>query len=186
MSILKKSLAIALISAAALALIIWTTTSFEFRSPYFAFLANWLIMSWVALIGQISNLPLLPREYYEIKKFERSGKLYERFGIVWFKKIVRREPFSIFSPKLKLPREKTPASLKSLENEMRKVETSHIFIFILVLPLIGYALLMRWYDSAAWLTLFNILFNGYPVLLQRYNRVKLKGLMNSTLNASQP
>jgi hypothetical protein len=178
MSTLKKSLAIALISAAALALITWTINSFEFRSPLFAFLVNWLVLSWVALIGQISNLHLLPREYYEIKKFERSGKIYERLGIVWFKKIVRRGPFSILSPKLKLPREKTPASLKSLENEMQKIETSHVFIFILVLPLAGYALSMHWYDAAAWLTLFNILFNGYPVLLQRYNRAKLKELIN--------
>lgn len=109
MNILKKSLAITLFSAIALALIIWTINSFEFRSPFFAFLINWLIMSWVALIGQNLNMPLLPKEYYEIKKFERTGKIYEQFGVVWFKKIVRRGPFSIFSPSLKLPTEKLRA-----------------------------------------------------------------------------
>ena len=31
-------------------------------------------------------------------------------------------------------------------------------------------------DSAVWLAVFNIVFNAYPVMLQRYNRLRLQRL----------
>jgi hypothetical protein len=40
--------------------LIWVFVPFEFRSPIFAFLINWLIMSWVAIMGQLIIFPSLP------------------------------------------------------------------------------------------------------------------------------
>jgi hypothetical protein len=181
MSILKKILWLIFVTGVALALIIWTFVSFAFRSPIFAFLVNWLIMSWVAVMGQLVTFPLFPSAYYEIKPFERTGRFYERIGVHLFKKVVRRGPFSVFSPTLRLPAKKTTSALKYLENEMRKAETSHAAIFLLILLLVGYALFRGWWDAVAWLLLFNILFNGYPVLLQRYNRLKIQELIGHDL-----
>lgn len=174
----KKSLSLIAITGAAIALIVWVFVSFSFRSPIFAFLINWLIMSWVAILGQFVNFPSFALTYYEIKPFEQSGRVYERLGISLFKKMVRRGPFSIFSPTLRFPAQKTALTLRNLENEMRKAETSHLAIFFMVLVLVIYALFKGWFDAAAWLLLFNILFNGYPVLLQRYNRIKIQELIN--------
>jgi len=69
-----------------------------------AFLINWLAMSWVAIIGQVVRFSFAP-EYYGAKPFERTGRVYERLGIRLFKKLVRREPLSIFSPTLRFPKE---------------------------------------------------------------------------------
>ena len=185
MSILKKILWLIFVTGVALVLIIWIFVSFAFRSPIFAFLVNWLIMSWVAVMGQFVTFPLFPSAYYEIKPFERTGRFYERLGVHLFKKVVRGGLFSVFSPTLRFPAKKTTSALKYLENEMWKAETSHVAIFLLILLLVGYALFKGWWDAVAWLLLINILFNGYPVLLQRYNRIKIQDLINSGMTDSK-
>ena len=174
----KKSLSLIASTGAAIALIVWVFVSFSFRSPIFAFLINWLIMSWVAILGQFVTFPSFASTYYEIKPFEQSGRVYERLGISLFKKMVRRGPFSVFSPTLRFPAQRTAPALKNLENEMRKAETSHLIIFFIILLPIGYALFKGWLDAFVWLLLFDILFNGYPVMLQRYNRIKLQELID--------
>jgi hypothetical protein len=181
----KKLLSLITISGIALALIVWTFVSFDFRDPIFAFLINWLVMSWVALTGQFVTFPAFAPTYYEIKPFERSGKFYERLGIYLFKRIVRRGLLSVFSPTLRFPAKKTTPALRVLEDEMRKAETSHLVIFFIILLPIGYALFKGWFDAFAWLLLFNILFNGYPVMLQRYNRIKLQKLIHHGGDESQ-
>jgi hypothetical protein len=179
MAIFKKSLSLIAITGVAIALIVWVFVSFAFRSPIFAFLFNWLIMSWVAILGQIITFPSFTSSYYEIKPFEQSGQVYERLGIFLFKKMVRRGPFSVFSPTLRFPAQRTAPALKNLENEMRKAETSHTAIFFMVLLPVIYALFRGWFDAVAWLLLFNTLFNGYPIMLQRYNRIKIKEIIRT-------
>jgi hypothetical protein len=39
------------------------------------------------------------------------------------------------------------------------------------------ALLLRQLEFAAWLTLFKVLFDGYPVMPQGYSRLRLQPLM---------
>ena len=162
-------------TVAALALILWTVSSFGFRSPAFAFLINWLAMSWMAVIGQVANFSFAPR-YYEAKPFEHAGQVYERLGIRLFKKLVRRGPLSIFSPTLRFPKEITVSASQNLLDEMRQAETGHAIVFVLVLLFAGYVALKGWLDAVAWMLLFNILINGYPIMLQRYNRIKLQEL----------
>jgi hypothetical protein len=109
----KKLPSLIVITAGTLALIVWVFVSFEFRSPTFAFLINWLVMSWVAMLGQFVTFPSLAPAYYEIKPFEQAGKFYERLGIRLFKKMVRRGPFAIFSPTLRFPEKKTVPALEN-------------------------------------------------------------------------
>jgi len=157
-------------------LIVWSLYAFGFRSPIFALLANWLAMSWVAIASQAVYLPF-PSKYYDIKPFERTGRVYERLGIRLFKKVVGRGPLTIFSPTLRFPKGKIGSALRYLEHEMRKAETGHMFIFMLMLLATGYALVMAWFDAAGWILAFNVVFNGYPVMLQRYNRIRLGALI---------
>ena len=39
--------------------------------------------------------------------------------------------------------------------------------------------MLRWLDAAAWLMLFNVPLNAYPVMLQRYNRLRLDPLLKA-------
>jgi len=186
METLKKLLLFAVATVAAIALVLWTWDSFGFRSPVSAFLANWLAMSWIAIIGQVIHLSFAPG-YYRTRPFEGTGQVYERLGIRLFKRLVRRGPLSIFSPTLRFPKGKTVSALQGLESEMRKAETGHALIFALMLLFVGYGLLKGWLDAVAWMLLFNILVNGYPIMLQRYNRIKLQGLIQqqSTCGVTQ-
>jgi hypothetical protein len=46
-----------------------------------------------------------------------------------------------------------------------------------MLSFTGYALFRRWLDAVAWLLAFNVIINLYPIMLQRYNRIKLEALI---------
>ena len=176
MEILQRPLLFTIATIVAIVLLLWSLDSFGFRSPIFAFLVNWLVMSWVAVAGQVVHFSFAPG-YYTIKPFERTGQVYERLGIRLFKRLVRRGPLALFSPTLHLPRDKTVPALRKLETEMRKAETGHVLASLVTLLFAGYALLQGWFDAVAWLLAFNILINGYPVMLQRYNRMKLQELI---------
>jgi len=92
------------------------------RGPLVALLVNAFLMSQVAGVGRVAEIPM-PAGYFRLRSFERFA-FCERLGIRPFK-----------------------------------------------------ALLMRWFDAAAWLMAFNILGNGYPVMLQRYNRLRVEKLV---------
>src|SRR5512142_2951969 len=119
-------------------LVVWSLDSFGVRSPIFAFLLNWLAMSWVALAGQSLHFTL-PANYYAIRSFEQTGRIYERLGVRLFKRLVRRGPLAISSPTLRLPQDKTIAGLQRLDGEMRKAEAGHVIIFVLMLIFVIYA-----------------------------------------------
>lgn len=178
MGVLKKVLLFIVATIAAVFLIIWSLEAFGFRTAISAFLVNWLAMSWVAVAGQAVHFSL-PSRSYDIKAFERTGHVYEYLGIRRFKRLVRRGPLSIFSPTLRFPIEKTISGLRHLDDEMRKAETGHVFIFMLMLAFSGYALLRGWFDAVGWILAFNVIINGYPIMLQRYNRIKLEELIQS-------
>ena len=170
MQVIKKLVVITIATIALAFLVDWSADAFGFRSPVFAFLVNWLVMSWVAIMGQVLCFSFRSG-YYRIRPFESDGRLYERVGIRFFKRLVRRGPLSVLSPTLRFTGE--PGSLSELEVETRKAETGHLVILLVMLLMVGYALVKSWLDAAGWLLLFNVLFNGYPIMLQRYNRAKL-------------
>jgi hypothetical protein len=177
MDVFKKLVVFALATLAAVALILWSLDAFGFRSPVLALLLNWLAMSWVAIAGQAVHFSL-PQGYYAINTFERTGQLYERLGVRRFKRLVRRGPLAMFSPTLRFPKDRTIAALRHLDDEMRAAETGHVCIFMLMLLFISAALLRGWFDAVGWMLAFNIIINGYPVMLQRYNRIKLQELID--------
>ena len=178
MEVFKKPILFILATIVTIFLMVWSFDSFGFRSPVCAFLVNWLAMSWVAITAQVIHFSFAPR-YYDIKPFEQTGQVYERLGIRLFKRLVRRGPLSVFSPTLRFPKEKKISALRNLDSEMRKAETGHVLIFVLMLSFVSYALLRGWLDAVVWMLLFNIIINGYPIMLQRYNRIKLRELIQS-------
>ena len=140
MDVFKKLVMFALATIAAVYLILWSLDAFGFRCPVFALLLNWLAMSWVAIAGQAVHFSL-PQGYYSIKTFERTGQLYERMGVRWFKRLVRRGWLALFSPTLRFPNDRTIAALRHLDDERRTAETRHVYIFVPMLLFICDALL---------------------------------------------
>ena len=176
MKTVKQLVFFTIITIIGFALLRWVVQAFELRSPLFAFLVNWLVMTWIATGSEAIQVAFAPG-YYAIRPFEQSGRLYERLGIRMFKRLVRRGPLAILSLNLRLPPEKTIPALRRLESNMCNAETLHVLIFLIMFLFIGYTLFQGWLDAVGWLLFFNLLLNLYPVMLQRYNRIRLQALI---------
>ena len=176
MEILKKLMSFMAATIASIFFIALSLGSLGFRSLIFAFVVNWFVMAWIGALALVTNLSL-PSTYYVTRSFERTGQVYEHIGIRRVRRLLRRGPLSIFSATLRLPKEKTVPALLNLDNQMRKAEAVHTLAFIFMLVLAGYAAVNGWFDAVTWILLFDILINIYPIMLQRYNRIKLQALI---------
>ncbi len=151
-------------------------SEFGYRSPGFAFLANWLVMSAVAMLGGVGRVSaLFPAGYFDIKEWEASGRLYRVLGIRLFKRLLERGPFAALNPTIRY--EGNRRSLPQLASRMRDAEAAHGVVFGIVSLFGGAAVILGWWDSAVWMWVFNVVFNLYPILLQRYNRARLGRIM---------
>lgn len=151
------------------AVIVWGASVFGVRSAGFAFVVNWSAMCWMGIVSRIAQPPL-PESFFEIRRFERNGRLYELLGVRVVKWAVRRGPLHWFNPHLRLPAERTPEQLRRLEERMREPEAAHTWLFAAMVLISVHALARGWWEAAAWTMVFNVALNIYPVMLQRYNR----------------
>ena len=117
--------------------------------------------------------PRLPTCYHSLRGFERDGRLYEMLGIRFFKRLLRRGPLSVFNPDLHIPKEPTPDRVAHLDQRMRDAEASHFILLVASVGVVVHAAVRGWVAAACWTFVFDILVNGYPVMLQRYNRALL-------------
>jgi hypothetical protein len=156
----------------AVTLLVWSLSAFGPRAIAFAFLVVWLPMVWLGLVSRVV-VPRLPERYHALRGFERDGRLYELLGVRLVKRVLRRGPLAVFNPDLHLPAERTPRSLARLDQRMRDAEASHFILLIPTLGIVANAIVRRWWGAAGWTLLFDIFMNGYPVMLQRYNRALL-------------
>jgi Glycosyl-4,4'-diaponeurosporenoate acyltransferase len=156
----------------AVALLVWSLRSFGPRTIVFAFLVVWLPMAWLGLVSRVV-VPRLPVRYHTLRSFERDGHVYEVLGVGLVKRLLRRGPMAVFNPDLHLPTERSPNNIARLDQRMRDAEASHCILLILTLGVVANAIVRRWWGAAGWTLLFDILMNGYPVMLQRYNRALL-------------
>ena len=98
----------------------------------------------------------------------------------WFKRLLRRGPLAVFNPDLHLPADPSTANLAHLDQRMRDAEASHFILLVLTFGVVVHAAARGWWGAAGWVLLFDALVNGYPVMLQRYNR----GLLSRRFNLS--
>ncbi|MFP3908093.1 MAG: hypothetical protein ACLFWR_13775, partial [Acidimicrobiales bacterium] len=151
------------------AVVVWVGATYGVTGVVFAFAVNWLAMCWMGTAGRVLG-PSLPERYFEIRGFERSGRLYEALGVRLVKRAVRRGPLHLFNPQLRMPAEPTSARLHELEQRMREPETGHAWLFATMALVASHAAVHGWWPAAAWTMAFNVALNAYPIMLQRYNR----------------
>jgi Glycosyl-4,4'-diaponeurosporenoate acyltransferase len=153
-------------------LLAWSYRAFGPRSLGFAFVVVWLPMVW---LGTISHLvaPRLPDRWHRLRPFEADGRAYERLGVRTAKRLLRRGPFAVFNPGLHLPEGRTDVELRRLDQKMRDAEASHAILLVLTLGIVLHAAARGWWVAAIATLVFDVLVNGYPVMLQRYNRALL-------------
>jgi hypothetical protein len=159
-------------SALVLVVVVWAARTFGASSLWFAFVIVWFPMVVVGVLSRVVQVRL-PGRFHALRGFERSGRVYELVGVRAFKAMLRRGPIAAFNPDLHLPAERTPASLARLARRMCDAEASHAVLFVATLPVVLHAAVRGWWVAALSTLAFDLVMNGYPVMLQRYNRAKL-------------
>lgn len=139
----------------------------------FAVVVVWLPMTWLGTVSHVAPFRL-PAVIHALRGGERDGQVYARLGVGLIKRLARRGPVAWFNPGLRLPGEPTAASLAALERRMCTAEASHGILLVLTLGVVGHAVARGWWLAAAVTLGLDVLINGYPVMLQRYNRARLR------------
>ena len=123
----------------------------------------------------------VPASYYEVRACERSGRLYERLGVRYFRWCVpdgdaanrwRRRS----DPAHRIIRNKHYAQAFLRRTELS--EKSHLVMLVLGALSAAFAWTIGWSGWAIYLTVGNVLVNLYPILLQRYTRARLVAVLN--------
>jgi hypothetical protein len=147
------------------------------RGPWFALAVVWLPMTALGTISHIVPLRLSER-FHRLRPVEIEGRVYERLGVRVFKRALRRGPATWFNPSLRMPACRDPESLARLDAAMRNAEATHAVLFVATLTVVAHAVARRWWTAAAWTLAFDVLMNGYPVMLQRDNRARLSRIID--------
>lgn len=125
----------------------------------------------------------LPASWYQVRGFERGGRLYEKLGVRLFRWFVpdgdaanrwRRRS----EPTHRIIRNRHYARAFLQRTELS--EKSHLVMLVLGGMSAWFALMIGWTGWALYLTVGNVLVNLYPVLLQRYTRVRLIGVLGDS------
>lgn len=117
--------------------------------------------------------------YFAPRAFERAGdgRVYRKLGVRFFKRwlptsgdVVTRRRGKLHIAVRDGGRE---AALRRHERRTRAYEARHIFGALSMLAISWWSVAIH--DKGNWLVLLaaNLVINGYPIMLQRYNRVRL-------------
>ena len=141
-----------------------------------ALLFSFLLAAAFFAIGKF-HLVYLPHSYYRLRKWESSGRLYERLFVRQVARYLRNmrgaEPTLKFSGRR--------AELVRLVNASIDAETLHIWhlLAMLVLALGFYAAGNS--KGSGVLILCNLPMNVYPIMVQRYNRPRFQRVADRSI-----
>jgi Glycosyl-4,4'-diaponeurosporenoate acyltransferase len=147
-----------------------SVVAFGPRGPAVALLVNLFVLFEVAGFSQVFRLPMTA-VYFRPARFERAW-IYESLGIRVFKRVMRSAIYRRLNPDFRLQGGRR--GLDELNQTMCAAEAAHAVAFAAVAAVTAGTVGVRWFDAAAWLTFFNVVLNGYPMMLQRYNRLLLR------------
>lgn len=119
----------------------------------------------------------LTSAYYNAKKWEKRGKIYENIGINFFRKLLVWIGWERLNKKAN-PIEKNTKALMNLHYQTKKSELGHVIILIIVLGFNVFVAFKFGILKSLWLLILNILLNLYPIFLQRYNRPRIERAVN--------
>jgi hypothetical protein len=137
----------------------------------FSFALVWNLMLVGFFLYQTYKNIRLPNLYYRQKSFE-SHSFYERLGIKFFQYCLVHSFFRYMNPRVYL-KNRGRHYLEVYFEETKQSETSHIFSGIVTGAVQLYFFVNHEWVAGISLTIFSIIFNLYPFMLQRYNRLSL-------------
>jgi hypothetical protein len=143
----------------------------------FAFSLTWLIMAFVAAVTGRIFVRLDPKRF-RLARWEREGRIYDRVGLGAVLWVLRHTPLGWLNPNIKV--RSGGSDMDRLLRDMNAVEGVHILAAGMSIAVAGLYILTGQAIIGTWLVILTILFNVYPVMLQRWNRgriVRLQRIM---------
>ncbi len=139
--------------------------------------------AWFALVvaGCISLWWVLPRAYFELRPFERTGRVYESLGVLLFRRFVPDGDLANRWERRKKPQYRVLRGRRSAADFVVRTEQSergHLVLLALGIVSAAYAWSLGWHGWAAYLSAGNVVVNVYPILLQRYTRGRLRAVLH--------
>jgi hypothetical protein len=125
---------------------------------------------------------LLPRGYFEVRAFERTGQIYRWLGVLLFRRFAPNGDFANqwerrADPHFRVIRGRRSAAEFVVRTEQS--ERGHLVLLALGIVSAAYAVDVGWFGWAVYLSVGNVLVNVYPILLQRYTRSRLRAVLGS-------
>jgi hypothetical protein len=135
--------------------------------------APWLLV--ICAVGTLVPM-VLPRGYFKPRAFERGG-FYPALGLRWFRAVAPdgdwiNRRLRRLDPSYRVIRSRR-ARAEHLSGSVTN-ERWHTSLLLLGLATAGSALHTRQFGWAVAVTVFNVAFNLYPVLHQRYKRARVR------------
>ncbi|MBS1632444.1 MAG: hypothetical protein JST10_07715 [Bacteroidetes bacterium] len=137
----------------------------------FAWALNFLLMLFTQAFIETLKSPLTS-SYYNEQKWERRGKIYQRFGIDLFRKLLVWIGWEKLTKKSS-PVERNADALVNLLYQTKKSELGHLVILVIVLGFNVFVLFKFGFLKSLSLLVLNVILNLYPIFLQRYNRPRV-------------
>jgi hypothetical protein len=142
----------------------------------FAWILNFLLMFFVAVFTETLNSQL-SSSYFDEKSWEQRGQLYQTLGTNFYRKLLVLTGWEKLTRKAN-PIERSNETLKKLHYQTKKSELDHVIILLIVAVFNVFAAFKVGVAKSLWWLLLNILFNLYPIFLQRYNRPRIQRAIN--------
>ncbi|HEU4559678.1 MAG TPA: hypothetical protein VFS20_17630 [Longimicrobium sp.] len=143
-------------------------------------------LAWFGVATAACFAPLLlPRSFYRCHEGRGGARFYEAIGVRLFKRfatngdLVNRWARRL-DPAYRAVRDR--ASAREWLANTREGERNHLVLMMMGIFTAAWAARIGWYGWAVGITAGNVVFNLYPILLQRYNRCRIERL----LAAGQP
>ncbi|AKP51158.1 glycosyl-4,4'-diaponeurosporenoate acyltransferase CrtO family protein [Cyclobacterium amurskyense] len=149
------------------------------ESFFLGFLINLCVTGIFAFPGFVfPTSKLLPDNYYTIKNSSKLMRLYSILGVKYFQKLLL-----LFFWGKKANRKKffdgTKNGLERFSYQSKQSEFGHLgplFVILLVAILMAFS---SYYLLVFFIVVINIIGNLYPVILQRYHRIRIGKILST-------
>jgi hypothetical protein len=105
----------------------------------------------------------------------KDRAVYKALRVPAFGALLRRTPLRHLNAFVYLKQNPSPSIVRA---QLESAEAAHLLAAVLLVPYIGYACVVGWWEAVAWLLLVQIGFNLYPILHLRWVRVRINRLQD--------
>lgn len=140
-------------------------------------------LMWLVVFAVISYLvSRLPEAFYNRLQISTDLNVYRRLKVDLFKRLSTNGDLINKRIRRKYPAYRNVQSMESIKEKLQEtysIERSHTVLYVFCLLTTVYAFLVHSFITATILFIGNLLFNYYPNLLQQYNRIRYRRVVEN-------